>query len=115
MLGRLSSVILGFSQQGTTETFPLPIDLIQRACLPEILSRIFLFLDFPSCSAVSRTCNFWNSLNNSIELWQERERLVSRRCKDLLNWYLLPSDEELQILFSQLPDLTNAFRLCMSS
>lgn len=67
---------------------------------PEVIVRMFLALDFPSCAAVSGANKKYNLMNNTVWIWSERAIAVKRACASLILAELLPNDRQLECLLS---------------
>jgi hypothetical protein len=75
-----------------------PVDYLTTLPI-EALNGVFAVLDFPEVGRISRVCKSLNQLNNSLSLWQEREREVRRRCEWLFTQQLLPTSFDLSSIW----------------
>jgi len=64
----------------------------------ENFESIFLYLDIPSCLSISSTCKFFNFLNNTPYIWEERSKILKQNYQQLIEKGYLLSDLELESL-----------------
>lgn len=64
----------------------------------ESFETIFRFLDLPSCYSISLTCKFFNFLNNTPYVWEERAKSIKKSYEQVIEKGFCPTDLELQSL-----------------